>query len=124
MTKASASSLFEKDWPKYAAFIKANLPNTDGLNSNQFAALVDYSFNTGAGNPKYLKQYFEGYMEKREYDNVCRDMQLAFTYPDIYKKNADGSWSVRPGGPPKGKVNRRRHESEYCSMATSVMSGC
>ena len=79
MTKASASALFDKDWPKYGAFVNKSLPNVGLLNSNQFASLVDYAFNTGNGNPKYLKQYFEKYMEEKDFDAVCRDMQLAFT---------------------------------------------
>lgn len=109
MTAASASKLFDSDLPQFIKNVK-RLSNVSGLNSNQFAALVDFSFNTG-NSYRYLSKFFEALMVKKDYTGVCKKLATAFTAADGKK-------------PSKGKINRRNAGSKLCLKPTKVLCGC
>jgi GH24 family phage-related lysozyme (muramidase) len=99
----------DKDLPQFIDTVN-QLPNVARLNSNQFAALVDFAFNTG-NSLKYLDEFFEYSMGQSDFSAVCTELLTAFTKPDGKK-------------PSRGKINRRKAESALCSTPTNVMSGC
>jgi GH24 family phage-related lysozyme (muramidase) len=103
-------NLFTKDIAKYSKALEKNLPNMDGLNENQLAALVSFTYNCGGENGKKIKKHWLSYMQKRDFDGICK--ALPTTCIPSNKKVA------------KGVTRRRNGEANLCSKTTKVMSGC
>ena len=97
-----------------------SLPNSGGLNANQYGALVSFTYNSGCGNtqkfvsppplpispylPLMLPQ-FKSYMQSSNYNGICQALPTTNTL--------------------NGQLNsRRQQEGAFCGQATNQPSGC
>lgn len=82
----------------------------DGLNENQLAALVSFTYNCGGENGDKIKKWWLSYMQKRDFGGICKALRTSCidSKPNVVK----------------GVMRRRIGEASLCLTPTKVMSGC
>ncbi|CAF9911171.1 MAG: hypothetical protein GOMPHAMPRED_007335 [Gomphillus americanus] len=101
ITRQQGVALLQSDLPGYEGCV-CSLPNSGGLNANQYGALVSFTYNSGCGN---TQKFFKSYMQSSNYNGICQALPTTNTL--------------------NGQLNsRRQQEGAFCGQATNQPSGC
>jgi len=101
ISQSDAEALLMKDLEQFEKCV-CDLPNSEGLNSNQFSALVSFAFNTGCFG---TSDYFKDMMNKKDYSGICDAL------PNTNTAN---------GAP----TTRREAEAKLCGTPMKQTCGC
>ncbi|RPA91918.1 lysozyme-like protein [Choiromyces venosus 120613-1] len=101
ISEKEGEDLMIKDLEQFEQCV-CKLPGSPGLNSNQFAALVSFAFNTGCYG---THDYFTDSMSRKDYKGICNTLPTTNTLGDVL-------------------VNRRAVEAKLCRTSTEQSCGC